>query len=409
MEVIGQGRPRKLQILFVTEFLPWPLNTGGRIRTFHLLRQASLRHNVTLLTQICMKDTTGMEEVRQFIAHLSPTTLNQRARSLRVLGAAISIFDSRPYVSVYSHYRKAMAKNIKQLINDQTFDIIHLDHLDSAAYLKACRSNAVIYLDEHNYETDLLRSTHAHTSKSLLRWYLGAQLQKLERFEGETLQSVNGVGVVSQHDAARVSASAPHTPCEVIPNGVDPEFFDIIRRPQPYRVISVSSLDWLPNVEGLAWFLDEVWPIVVAARPQATFQMVGRNPHRSLLKRRHRGVSIIGSVPDIRDYVTDASAFVVPLLSGSGTRLRVLEAMAMRIPIVSTKVGIEGIECIPDRHVLVSDTARHFADQLIALLDDDILGKSLAQAGKELVERFYCWETIGDRLDAFYRRMVCHK
>jgi glycosyltransferase involved in cell wall biosynthesis len=409
MEVIDQRGTRRLQILFVTEFLPWPLNTGGRIRTYHLLRQASLRHDVTLATQVSMEDTKGREEIQRFITHLSPIELNQRARSLRALGAAISIFNSRPYISVYSHYQQAMAKNIRQLTNDQAFDIIHLDHLDSAAYFEACRSNALIYLDEHNYETDLLSSTHAHTSKWLLRWYLGSQLQKLERFEGETLKSVDGVSVVSRHDAARVGAVAPHTPCEVIPNGVDPAFFDIVRRPQPYRVVSVSSLDWLPNVEGLAWFLDRVWPIVIAARPQATFQMVGRNPHRSLLRRGRRGVSIVGSVPDIRDHVTDASAFVVPLLSGSGTRLRVLEAMAMRVPIVSTSIGIEGIECVPGQHVLVSDTAKNFAEQLIAVLDNDILGKRLAQAGREFVERFYCWETIGDRLDAFYRRMVCHR
>jgi glycosyltransferase involved in cell wall biosynthesis len=170
--------------------------------------------------------------------------------------------------------------------------------------------------------------------------------------------------------------------------------------------VSVGSLDWLPNVEGLLWFLNQVWPSVVEARPDATLHIVGRNPQRALLRQVSRGVSVAASVADIREHVRDAAAFVVPLLAGGGTRLRVLEAMAMRVPIVSTTVGVQGIECVHGQHVLVADAAGDFAQQLIALLDREELRERLAMEGRQLVERRYSWQVIGDTLDAFYRRSV---
>jgi glycosyltransferase involved in cell wall biosynthesis len=291
-------------------------------------------------------------------------------------------------------------------MSTESFDIVHLDHLDAAVYLQDCIPRGVIYLDEHNYETGLLRSTHDKTAQALLRWYLGLQLRKLAHFEQETLQAVDAVGVVSAMDGQRVAAVAPHTDQEVIPNGVDLAFFDILRQPRPYRVVAVGSLDWLPNVEGLHWFLDEVWPSVMKVRPDATFHIVGRNPHRSLLRRASSRVSVAGSVSDIREHVRDGSVFVVPLQAGGGTRLRVLEAMAMRIPVVSTSVGVEGIECTHGRHVLIADTPENFTHQLINLLDCEKLRESISMEGRHVVERRYSWEAIGGRLDAFYRRIV---
>jgi polysaccharide biosynthesis protein PslH len=402
----SSARRRKLRVLFITEFLPWPLNTGGRIRTYHILRQVGLRHEVTLVTQKAPKDTEGEEQIRALVSQLYSVPLKPPSVVSKILDPVAFVASARPYVAAYSHYREGLARLISSLMSRESFDLVHLDHLDAAVYLQSCCPRPAVYLDEHNYETSLLRSTRDHTSKALLRWYLGSQLRKLARFEQETLRAVDAVGVVSARDAHMVEAVAPHTDQEVIPNGVDPAFFDIPRRPRPYRVVSVGSLDWLPNVEGLLWFLNQVWPSVVEARPDATLHIVGRNPQRALLRQVSRGVSVAASVADIREHVRDAAAFVVPLLAGGGTRLRVLEAMAMRVPIVSTTVGVQGIECVHGQHVLVADAAGDFAQQLIALLDREELRERLAMEGRQLVERRYSWQVIGDTLDAFYRRSV---
>lgn len=395
-----------MRILFITEFLPWPTNTGGRIRTFHLLRQAAYRHEVVLVTQASPDNTAGYELIQKIAARLYTIPLKERPHAAQALDTAISLTRSLPYISVFRHYSRKISYLIKELTHREHFDILHLDHLDSSLYVNDICSPILTYLDEHNYETSLLQSLCNSTSKPLLHWYLRLQLEKLERFERQTLRSVDAVSVVSLHDAIKVRAAAPGVTCEIIPNGVDLTFFDIPRHPRPYRVVAVGSLDWLPNIEGLLWFLDVVWPAVIAARPAATLHIVGRNPQRALLKRASDRITVAGSVEDVREHVQDAAAFVVPLLAGGGTRLRVLEAMAMRIPIVSTRIGVEGIQCTPGQHVLVTDTPENFAHQLIALLDDQETAERLARAGRQLVEEQYSWQAIGDKLDTFYKQMV---
>jgi sugar transferase (PEP-CTERM/EpsH1 system associated) len=393
-------------VLFITEFLPWPLNTGGRIRTYHILRQVALRHEVTLATQKLPGDIEAEERIRPLISRLCTVPLRSQSFIRKTLAATFSLTSPKPYVSMYSHYRHALSRLIRTLIKRESFDVIHIDHLDAAVYLQDCLPKIAVYLDEHNYETNLLEATSNKTSKLLLRWYLSSQLWKLARFESRILRTVRAVGVVSANDAKMIAAVAPETALEVIPNGVDLAFFDIPRQPVPYRVVTVGSLDWLPNIEGIMWFLDNVWPAVHAAKPEATLHIVGRNPSRVLLQRSCQHVTVAGSVPDVRDYVTGAAAFVVPLFAGGGTRLKVLEAMAMRVPIVSTSTGIEGIDCIYGKHVLVAEDAKDFASKLLELLDNPDLGAQLATAGRSLVEQHYGWDAIGERLDDFYRRTV---
>ena len=249
-EIGACGQKSRLRVLFITEFLPWPLNTGGRIRTYHILRQVALRHEVTLVTQKSPGEPEGEERIRGLVTRLYCVPLRPQSSIRKTLAAAASLADIRPYVVVYSHYRQALARLIRQLTRRESFDIVHFDHLDAAVYLQHCCSRSPMYLDEHNYETSLLRSTRDKTSKLFLRWYLGLQLRKLEHFESQILRAVHAVGVVSPNDAAMVATVAPETALEVIPNGVDLAFFDIPRQPVSYRVVTVGSLDWLPNIEG---------------------------------------------------------------------------------------------------------------------------------------------------------------
>jgi polysaccharide biosynthesis protein PslH len=396
----------RLRVLFITEFLPWPLTSGGRIRTFHILQQLALRHHVTLITQKAAQDSEGEERLRSMVSQLYAVDLKPRSSIKKTLGVAASVVVNEPYVGAYGHYRKPLARMIKKIAQQQRFDIVHLDHLDAAVYLPDCAPNSAVYLDQHNHETSLLKSTRDNTSKFFLCWYLSSQLPKLARFEKKILNSVDGIGVVSTEDGRIMSAVAPHAAVEIIPNGVDLAFFDVPRQPIPFRILTVGSLDWLPNIEGLIWFLDHVWPRVLENRPQTILEVVGRNPAQTLLKRRDHHVKVIGSVPDVREYLAKASVFVVPLFAGGGTRLKVLEAMSMRTPIVSTHIGIEGIDCMDGKHVLVATDPEDFAYKVVKLLDEPALAVPLLTASRALVEQHYGWNAIGERLDAFYRRIA---
>jgi glycosyltransferase involved in cell wall biosynthesis len=244
------------------------------------------------------------------------------------------------------------------------------------------------------------------TDNVVVKEYLKQQYHKLASFETRTLCLSDAVGVVSDYDFDLIAYIIPRKKITVIPNGVDLAYFDIERTPRPRHLVSVGSLDWRPNAEGLIWFLDEVWPQVIQHSPEAILSIVGRNPPDSLLERASKNIVVSGSVPDVREYVTPASVFVVPLFSGGGTRLKVLEAMAMRVPIVSTSLGVMGIQCRDGEHVMISDDAEGFARNIIELLDDQFKAHKLALAGRRLVEDKYSWDSVGEKLNSVYESLV---
>lgn len=393
---------KRLKVLFITEFLPWPLTSGGIIRSYHILRQAALRHDVTLLTTC----NEGYEEhFTGFVKQLHCIKLPLKSKVEKIFGALSSLNSPKPYLLVDCHFRKQMADRLVDLLRNDSFDLIHMDHLDAAVYAPYCGTTP-IYLDEHNFETKLLRSVMTSTKNRLLKYYLKQQSVKLAAFEAQALEQADAVGAVSHHDADLIAQIVPREKIEVIPNGVDLDFFDIDRAPEPGQVVSVGSLDWPSNVEGMMWFLDSVWPLISKRCPEAAFTIVGRNPPNSLLKRAGGKVTIAGSVPDVRGYVKKASAFVVPLFSGGGTRLKVVEAMAMRVPLISTSIGIEGIECEDGRNVMVAEHPEKFADKVLQVLNDYQLATRLANNARRLVEERYGWNAIGDKLDDRYKSIV---
>ena len=393
---------KKLRILFITEFLPWPLNSGGAIRSYHILRQVSLRHEVTL---VAAGDERESEHFRGFVAHINLLEPKRKTKVTKLVGVLASLASNRPYLCVYSSYNKEMAEKISVLLANDTFDLVHLDHLDAAAYLPVCKDTPV-YLDEHNYETKLLKSVLSNSDRLLLRTYLKQQVGKLEKFEAAALHRSDAVGAVSDKDAVLIGRVASPGKVAVIPNGVDLAYFGIDRTPEPWNIVTVGSLDWAPNVEGIMWFLDNVWPQIVAKCPEAEINIVGRNPPKYLLNRAKNNVAVLASVADVRDYVKKASVFVVPLFSGGGTRLKVLEAMAMRVPLVSTSVGVEGIQCENRRHFMVADRPEEFANRVLELLGNRSMADKLADNAHVLVSMQYGWDAIGEKLNNVYRAVV---
>ena len=221
------------------------------------------------------------------------------------------------------------------------------------------------------------------------RAYFAQQTRALARFEGAACRAADAIGVVSAIDGQLVAQVAPGRPIVEVPNGVDLEYFDIPRRPVVRRVVSIGSLDWGPNVEGLVWFLEHVWPRVVAGAPDATFQIVGRGSPPALQAFAGPRVQITGWVPDVRPYATEASAFVVPLHAGGGTRLKIVEAFAMRLPVVSTALGAQGIAWDAGRDIFIADEAEAFAERVLDLLRDPAGAARMGTAARALAERLY--------------------
>jgi glycosyltransferase involved in cell wall biosynthesis len=230
------------------------------------------------------------------------------------------------------------------------------------------------------------------------RWYRAADLRKAEQLERRALQDYDQVIVCSDEDAAAFGGAAPldRSKLRVVPNGVDLSAFSVTALPAEPRILFPATLGYAPNVDGALWFCGEIWPRIKAAVPAATLELVGRGPVPEVLALADTdGVAVHPDVPSMTPYYEAARAVVVPLRSGTGTRLKALEAMACGRPVVGTTIGLEGIGVRDREQLLVADRPGAFADAVIELLSDAELASGLAQAGRVHVERRFGWDSIG--------------
>jgi glycosyltransferase involved in cell wall biosynthesis len=263
-------------------------------------------------------------------------------------------------------------------------------------------------MSAHNVETDIWQRYYETEVNWLKRWYIGEQWRKVRKFEIEALRWVEGVLAVSEQDRARLAASRPGLRTAVIPNGVDVGYF----RPAPQpagrqHLVFTGSMDWRPNQDAARYFARQILPLLRQENPDIECTFVGRDPPADIRALATiAGMRITGTVDDVRPYVERAAVYVVPLRIGGGSRLKILEAMAMGRAVVSTTVGAEGLDVVHDRHVLLADDPREFAESVLQLLGDPDRCQRLAAEGRRLVEQRYEWGALSDELGRFVRMVA---
>jgi len=396
---------KTLRILFLAPRLPWPLDTGGKIRTYHLLAALARQHRVRLLTvQEGRVEPEGVEAVRQLGAacELFPTG----GRWQRMRQAALGLTGPVPF-TVRKYACAALQQRVEQLSHAGDADLVHCDHIHMAPY--GPRAGLPFVIDEHNVETIIWERFALDRAEPLHRRLVFAQQALLlRRLEGRLAARASQVLLCSEQDrealAGLLRGRQVHT--KIVPNGVDVEQFS---SPGPAElsghVFFSGSMDWAPNENAVLTFLDEIWPAMRGRLPGLQFVVVGRNPGPRLEARHGAdGVTITGTVPDVRPYMRGALALLVPMRVGGGTRLKILEAFAAGVPVISTNLGIEGIEAQPDRHYLRAENAEQFATQAARLQDRRGLGRALCEAASERVRGRYSWDAIGADLAQEYAR-----
>jgi glycosyltransferase involved in cell wall biosynthesis len=267
-------------------------------------------------------------------------------------------------------------------------------------------------LFQHNVEARLLERHARHDPTWLRRRYMAAQYRKMRRFEGEYGARFDAVIAVSEPDRLTFERDYDWTHVRAIDTAVDLDYFRPTgRAEQGNRVAFVGSMDWLPNQDAVRFFLDEVWPGIRARRPDATFQIIGRDPPAALRRLSGRdGVEVVGTVPDVRPSLEEAAVVVVPILVGGGTRLKIYEAMAMGVPVVSTAIGAEGLPLRNDEHLLIADTADDQVSAICALLTDRTRASRLAAAARRHVQEPCSWDVVAERfLSQCPRRTEAHE
>jgi polysaccharide biosynthesis protein PslH len=303
------------------------------------------------------------------------------------------------------YHRSAFQSALDALVERNSYDIVTAEFAQMANYHLPLGTRRV--LDEHNIEYDVLLRTSVGETSLRRRVYNHVNYLKLRREERRAWRSYDGCVVTSPRDRALLQRDRPDVLSAVVPNGVDTSFFcpqDV--RPDVRTILFFGAIDYYPNTDGLLFFLREVMPLLRKQAAPVRLIIVGKSAPDCILREASADVQITGYVDDVRPYLGTASVVIAPIRVGGGTRLKILEAMAMGKAVVSTTLGAEGIAVTHQRDILLADGAEAFAAAIARLLDDSELSESLGYAARRLVEHNYDWRVSVQALEQFYRRIV---
>ncbi len=378
-----------LRILVVSPVFPFPASWGFVKRVHHLTDALAARHDVTMLTYVGPDDSAA-DQKRYRLGPLTVVTVpSPKVEGLRKrLRQATSLVSRTPF-HAGSLRTAALQEALDNLLASGSFDVVVLES-SQLGWLRV--EGAPVVVDEHNIESELLGRMAATESSRLRRGFNHWEHVRYRTFEDSVWSALDGCATTSERDAQAVRERCPGLAVTVVPNGVDPGEFAPTGTPvTPDSVVFTGLLRYRPNVDGIVWFLDEVWPAVQAQRPSAQLTIVGDGPEELLATLRRPGVTVTGWVTDVKPYLDAAAVAVVPLRMGGGTRLKVVEAMSMGKAIVSTSLGSEGLDVTSGKHLELVDDPDSFADAVVSLLGDAERGRSLGVDARALVEERYSW------------------
>jgi len=393
-----------MNVLVVDEELPWPLNTGKKIRTYNLLQRLQKYHTITFLCYggegHVLPDCPNVT----VIALPSPVLEQKGFRFYWSL--LVNVVSPKPYI-VDRHYSAAFEDKALLLAASGRFDLVHCEWTPYTENIRTLIGRLPSVLSAHNVEALIWERYYEAESSLVKKCYIYLQWQKLLCYEAHSALNYSEVSVVSDPDRDVFVESYGCNRVTVVPNGVDERYFAPLQSAvYPGSMVFTGSMDWRPNQDGVKYFIEEIFPIIRGRIPAATFTVVGRKPPPWLVSLAGRvpGVTVTGTVDDVRPYIAHSMLYVVPLRVGGGSRLKILEAMAMAKVVLSTTVGAEGLAVEEGKHILLRDTPRDFADAACAVLNDPAKFSEYGAAGRALILESYTWDAIAGVMGAVWEQ-----
>lgn len=388
--------PSRLRLLWVKAGRLLPVDTGGKLRSYHLARALAARHELTMLTYYDGRRDAAYERdiesafpgavtIRYGLPFTSP--LVTALRYVMTLGSPA------PF-AVTKFTTRSVQERIAAWARDGRFDAMICDFLSASRNFAHPPAMPTV-LFQHNVESSLWERQARHAPNALLRAAYALEAAKMKRYERGAVETFRHTVAVSEHDRSRLMGMGNAGRIHVVPTGVDVVHFREAAATQPAapEVLFLGSMDWEPNVDGVEWMCREIWPRIRAAVPNATFRIVGRSPNGSVTKLASDSVTVTGTVPSVEPWLAQAMAFVVPLRIGGGTRLKIFEAMSAGRAIVSTTIGAEGLPVEHEKNILLADDPASFADAVVRILQDVELRRRLASAALALASE-HDWSTV---------------
>lgn len=406
-----------MRILWLSHFVPYPPTGHGALqRTHHLLKEASRRHE-THVVALCPPSTFA-----------SPLEVSHAVRELSAFAASVEVF---PLKAEFFRLRRALwaasslvgrvsfwekrywcqraYEHLGRLARATRFDLVHVDTVFLKRYLDAIPGVPVV-LNHHNVESHLLRRRAASEGASWRKILFQTEANKVATLErGVAARAAQNL-VVSELDGARLRETMPEAHITTVANGVDVDFFraNSSDGAAAGTLIFAGSMDWFPNRDAVLFFASEIWPRLLEDNPDRRMTVIGRAPPASVATlARDSRFRVLGFVDDVRPYIEAASIYVCPIRVGGGTRLKILDALAMSRPIVSTDVGVEALGLLEGAHYLRADTPPEFVSQIRRLEADPELRRRLGEQGRAFVTQRYSWPRIAESLEQAYTRAAC--
>lgn len=402
-----------MKLLLLTPQLPYPPQQGTSLRNFHIMRGLAADHEITLLSFLEPGQTADPHQIAPLIAlccHIETVPAPARTTGQRLR----QLLTTRLPDMAHRLYSPAFADRLRHLLAANQFDVVQIEGIELARYMDLIRVASMsvkIVFDNHNAETELQRRNMQTDWRQPRRWpaaaYSGMQVGRLARFERWACENADWVTAVSETDQRHLQSLISHlqSPISVIPNCIDITEYQTPMSSTPFDLVFSGKMDYRPNVDAVLWFADEIWPQILAARPSTTWAIVGQKPHPRLERLRGMpGITVTGWVEDVRPYLAGASLFIMPFRVGSGTRLKLIEAMAAGKAIVSTRVGAEGFPVVDGREIVLADGVEEMATAVLRLLDDPTERTRLGTVARQFAAA-YDWRVVVPQFNQIYKKL----
>jgi polysaccharide biosynthesis protein PslH len=403
-------------ILYLSQLMPYPPDAGPKVRAYHVLQYLAQKHQVTLLAFTRPGDTeASLKHVAKLCEDVH-VVLMERKRSRDLMALSFSLLSGESFI-IRRDFMPEMASTVDKLLLSGKFEAVHADQLWMAQYAlraKKVAPGASLVLDQHNACFQIFQRLSLREKNPFKRLFLVREGRELKRYEALACSQFDRVVTVTREDQAILeklvfSKATDHKPqFTTIPICVDTQTVSQVSpKTDAKDVLHLGTMFWLPNVEGVLWFAYEVWPKVVAQLPQATFTIAGKNPPAEIqaLSNSSNGktsIRVPGYVHNPQPYLEDAAVFIVPLLSGGGMRVKIVDAWRWGVPVVSTTIGAEGIQCRPGENLLIADQAEDFAQAVVRVLLDPVRSQHLRVNGRRWVEEHYEWRSVYTAWNSIY-------
>lgn len=395
------------ELLVLSHRVPFPPHDGAAIRTLGLLEGLAKQYQLTILCFDREDANLGALSLEQRVERLrklgkvKAVRLGERSNKIRFVQDHISsIFTGQPYTA-FTYQSKKFESLVDDAVSAGNFAGVHVDSIDLVRYLPSL-GKLPLLLTHHNIESQLLRRRANSDQSTARRTYLRFQAERIEAVEIEWAGKARLNVVTSEQDKAELLRLVPSARIQVIPNAVDASHTSAVALTGS-RIVFVGGTDYAPNLEALHWFGSQVLPLLRSRGFAGTVEWVGRaTPEERERLGKQYGVNLTGYVQDIRPHFEQAACFVAPLRTGGGTRLKILDAWSHGLPVVATSIGCEGLNATDGVHLLVRNGADEFAVAVERLLGEEELRRTLAAAGRALVQQDYSWNVVGQQLTSAY-------